>query len=107
VSIEIVATGSEVSLAADVAAALRADGYGVRVVSALDRSRYTPDPSATTVSIEAGSTYGWTGLVDVAIGIENFGSSGPGDEVMAHHGFTVDAVLTRIRAHLERDGRRR
>jgi transketolase len=107
VSIEIVATGSEVSLAADVAAALRADGYGVRVVSALDRSRYTPDPSATTVSIEAGSTDGWTGLVDVAIGIENFGSSGPGDEVMAHHGFTVDAVLTRIRAHLERDGRRR
>jgi transketolase len=107
VSIEIVATGSEVSLAADVAAALRADGYGVRVVSALDRSRYTPDPSATTVSIEAGSTDGWTGLVDVAIGIENFGSSGPGDEVMAHHGFTVDAVLARIRAHLERDGRRR
>ncbi|MGH3950519.1 MAG: transketolase-like TK C-terminal-containing protein, partial [Pseudonocardiaceae bacterium] len=71
---------------------------------ALDRSRYTPDPSATRVSIEAGITSGWTGLVDLAIGIDGFGSSGSGSEVMAHHGFTVDAVLARIREHL--DGKR-
>jgi transketolase len=101
VAVEIVATGSEVSLAAEVADALRADGYGVRVVSALDRSRYIPDPSATTVSIEAGTTGGWAGLVDLAIGIDEFGASGPGDEVMAHYGFTADAVLARIRAYLE------
>ena len=100
VQIEIVSTGSEVALAADVAEALRADGYSVRVVSALCRSRYVPDPSAATVSIEAGSTDGWTGLVDVAIGLDSFGASGPGDEVMAHHGFTVDGVLPRILAHL-------
>ncbi len=104
VSVEIVATGSEVSLAEAVADALRADGDDVRVVSALDRSRYTPDPSATSVSIEAGITSGWTGLVDLAIGIDGFGSSGSGSEVMAHHGFTVDAVLARIREHL--DGKR-
>jgi|SRR4051812_15622546 transketolase len=101
VSIEIVATGSEVSLAATVADALRADGYGVRVVSPLDRSRYTPDPSATTVSIEAGTTGGWAGLVDLTIGIDTFGHSGPGDEVMARCGFTTDAVLARVRAHLD------
>ena len=94
------ATGSEVSLAAQVADDLRADGYGVRVVSALDRSHYTPDPSATTVSIEAGSTDGWRGLVDLAIGIDGFGHSGPGDEVMAHHGFTGQGLLARLRAHL-------
>ncbi|MDD4866474.1 MAG: transketolase, partial [Mycobacterium sp.] len=101
VAVEIVATGSEVSLAADVAKALRADGYGVRVISALDRSRYVPDPTATKVSIEAGTTGGWAGLVDLAIGIDEFGASGPGDEVMAHYGFTVDAVLARIRARLD------
>src|SRR5690242_13842265 len=101
VSVEIVATGSEVSLAAQVADDLRADGYGVRVVSALDRSHYTPDPSATTVSIEAGTTDGWRGLVDLAIGIDGFGHSGPGDEVMAHHGFTGQGLLARLRAHLD------
>jgi transketolase len=105
VVVEIVATGSEVALARAVAADLRADGYGVRVVSALDRSRYTPDPSATTVSIEAGSTAGWTGVVDLAIGIDGFGHSGPGDEVMAHHGFTGGALLARLRAHLDEHDR--
>ncbi|WP_296606447.1 hypothetical protein, partial [Nocardioides sp.] len=67
-----------------------------------DRGRYTPDASATTVSIEAGSTSGWAGLVDVAIGIDDFGASGPGGEVMARHGFTTDAVLARVRQHLDR-----
>lgn len=42
----------------------------------------------------------WTGLVDVAIGLDSFGTSAPGDEVMAHHGFTVDGVLPHIPAHL-------
>ncbi len=101
VGLEIVATGSEVPLAASVAEQLRSRGQDVRVVSALDRSRYTPDPSATTVSIEAGSTAGWTGLVDLAIGIDRFGDSGPGEEVLAHHGFTAEAVLDRIDALTE------
>ncbi|MFD4428388.1 transketolase [Nocardia sp. NPDC058497] len=99
-TVELVATGSEVALAAAVAEQLRADGYTVRVVSALDRSRYSPDPSAHTISIEAGSTAGWAGVVDLAIGIDEFGHSGPGAEVMAHCGFTVQAVLTRIGEYL-------
>jgi hypothetical protein len=73
-----------------------------RTVSVLDRSRYTPDPQATTVSIEAGSTAGWDGLVDLAIGIDEFGTCGPGNEVLAHHGFTIDSVLVRIREYLDR-----
>ncbi|MFD4354693.1 transketolase [Nocardia sp. NPDC058518] len=99
--IEIVATGSEVALAAAAADQLRAEGCDVRVVSALDRSRFTADSSAHTVSIEAGSTAGWAGLVDLAIGIDEFGHSGPGGEVMAHHGFTVGVVLDRIREYLD------
>ena len=65
------------------------------MVAVLDRSEYAPTPTATTVSIEAGSTDGWTGLVDLAIGLDRFGDSGPGDQVMAHHGFTVDAPTDR------------
>jgi transketolase len=100
VSVEIVATGSEVALGAEVAEALAAEGHSVRLVSAMDRSRYIPDPLATSVSLEADSTFGWRGLVDLAIGIDEFGTCGPGDEVMAHHGFTVKTVLARIRGHL-------
>ncbi|WP_235878803.1 transketolase [Saccharopolyspora karakumensis] len=101
VSLEIVATGSEVSLATAVARGLRAEGHGVRVVSALDRSRYAPDPSVTSVSLEAGNTAGWRGIVDLAIGIDDFGDSGPGGEVMARHGFTADAVAARVRDYLD------
>jgi transketolase len=101
-SIEIVTTGSEAALAAAVGDRLTVAGHQVRTVSVLDRSQYTPDPDATTVSIEAGSTAGWSGLVDLAIGIDEFGTCGPGDEVLAHHGFTVGSVLARIRAHLDR-----
>jgi transketolase len=100
VAVELVATGSEVALGAEVAKALTADGYDVRLVPAMDRSTYVADPRATTVSLEAGSTMGWKGLVDLAIGIDEFGTCGPGDEVMAHHGFTVAAVVDRIREHL-------
>ncbi|MEV5966358.1 transketolase [Kribbella sp. NPDC051952] len=99
-TVELVATGSEVALGAEVAEALRSEGYDVRLVSALDRSAYAPDPHATTVSLEAGSTTGWRGLVDLAIGLDQFGTCGPGDEVMAYHGFTVPAVVARIREHL-------
>lgn len=102
VTVEIAATGSEVPLAAAAAARLAAAGYSARVVPVLDRSRYTPDPSVPTVSLEAGSTAVWAGLVDLAIGINEFGDSGPGDDVMAHHGFTVDQVAARIREYLDR-----
>jgi transketolase len=101
-SIEIVTTGSEAALATAVSERLTGDGHQVRTVPVLDRSHYTPDPLATTVSIEAGSTAGWRGLVDVAIGIDEFGTCGPGDAVLAHHGFTADAVLARIHEYLDR-----
>lgn len=99
--IDIIATGSEVALAAGAAEQLLVEGYRVRLVSVMDRSRLTTDPSAHTISIEAGCTAGWAGHVDLAIGIDEFGHSGPGDEVMAQHGFTVAHVLDRIREYLD------
>jgi len=94
--VEIVATGSEVSLAVDVAGRLAAEGLSVRTVSAMDRSTYRPDRSVPLVSIEAGATSGWRGLVDLAIGIDEFGASGPGGAVLAHVGLTADAIGSRI-----------
>jgi transketolase len=98
--VEIVATGSEVSVALGAAELLRAQHVSTRVVPVLDRSEYTPSPDETTASVEAGSTSGWHGVVDLAIGIDTFGDSGKGDEVMAHHGFTAEKVAARIREFL-------
>lgn len=94
--VEIVATGSEVALAVDVAGRLAEKGISARVVSAMDRATYRPDRSVPRISIEAGVTSGWRGLVDLAIGIDDFGASGPGDVVLAHVGLTADAVTARI-----------
>jgi transketolase len=98
--VEIVATGSEVPVALGAAELLRAQHVPTRVVPVLDRSEYTPSPDETTVSVEAGATSGWHGVVDLAIGIDTFGDSGKGDEVMAHHGFTAEKVAARIREFL-------
>jgi len=99
-TVEIVATGSEVSLALAAAEILRTEGTSTRVVSVLDRSEYRPSSGVTTVSVEAGVTDGWRALVDLPIGIDHFGDSGKGDEVMAHHGFTPEKVAGRIREFL-------
>jgi transketolase len=95
-AVEIVATGSEVGLAVEVRDRLAATGLTARVVSAMDRSAYSPDLTVPRVSIEAGVTSGWRGLVDLAIGIDDFGASGPGDEVMAHVGLSPEVVAEQI-----------
>ena len=96
VAVEIVATGSEVALAVEVARRLDDVGVTARVVSAMDRTTYRPDRSVPRVSLEAGVTSGWRGLVDLPIGIDDFGASGPGGAVMAHYGMSIEAVTVQI-----------
>ena len=103
-TVEIVATGSEVSVAVGAAELLRAEDVPTRVVPVLDRGEYSPTDGVTTVSVEAGATSGWHGVVDLALGIDTFGDSGKGDEVMAHHGFTAEKVADRIREFLADEG---
>jgi transketolase len=48
------------------------------------------------VTVEAGSTMGWhrwAGDEGAVIGVDRFGSSAPGQEVLAHLGFTADHVV--------------
>ena len=106
----LVATGSEVALAIDAADALDDEGLHTRVVSMPsmenfesqnDEYRESVLPSAVpTVAIEAGITRGWHHLVGddgAVIGLDRFGLSGPGDEVYAELGFTVDRVVDTAR----------
>ena len=109
----IVATGSEVALAIDAAAALAEQGVPVRVVSmpCLERfeaqaASYVADVLPAGVPrliVEAAHPAPWWRLAgsdgDV-LGVERFGLSAPGDVAMAEVGFTVDSVVARTLALL-------
>ncbi len=109
----LVATGSEVSLAVDVAAALEAASIGADVISmpcaelfdeqdAAYRADLLPT-NVLRVSIEAGVTLGWQKYVGdgLTIGIDSFGASGPADQLFKHFGFSVEAITAKIQARLE------
>lgn len=109
----LVATGSEVSLALDVAEKLQAAGQGADVVSMVSTELFDeqdaayqadllPD-DALIVSIEAGTTFGWeryTGRHGLRFGIDSFGASAPIDDLYRHFGLTVDAITPKILARL-------
>ncbi len=99
-AVDLLATGSEVGLAVAAAHALEAEGVSARVISApwreqFARSRQHFGRAPVEVSLEAGVTTGWLGLTHGgrAVGIDEFGVSGPGDQVLAHLGLTADAVV--------------
>lgn len=110
----LVATGSEVSLAVDVAAQLEAKGVGAEVVSMpctalFDaqsddyKSKLLGGDDILRVSIEAGTTFGWeryTGLNGLRFGIDSFGASAPINDLFEHFGLTVDAITPQILAKL-------
>jgi transketolase len=109
----LVATGSEVSLAMDIADKLEAAGHGADVVSMVSTELFDEQDAAyqanilpsdvLTVSIEAGTTFGWeryTGRDGLRFGIDSFGASAPIDDLYAHFGLTVDAITPQILAKL-------
>ena len=105
----LVATGSEVSLAIEVAEKLEAAGHGADVVSMVSTELFDeqdaayqadilPD-DALLVSIEAGTTFGWeryTGRHGLRFGIDSFGASAPIEDLFKHFGLTADAITPQI-----------
>jgi transketolase len=112
--IVLLATGSEVALAIEVAEAVEAQGIGADVVSMPCWSRFDaqdrdyrfdliPD-DALIVSIEAGATLGWeryTGKDGLNIGLDRFGASGPAEDLFNRFGFTAEAIAPRLIAALQ------
>lgn len=103
----LIATGSEVSLAANAKAKLEEDHVSVRIVAMpswelFDRQskQYKESilPSSVTkrVSLEMGVSLGWeryVGQEGKVLSIETFGASGTGAEVMNLFGFTTENVV--------------
>jgi transketolase len=110
----LIATGSEVSLALDAHRQLAGEGIRSRVVSmpswelfeaqsAEYRQAVLPPAVHARVSVEAGSPFGWERYVGpdgAIIGVDRFGASAPGPEVMARYGFTVEHVVATAKAVL-------
>ena len=111
----LIATGSEVGIASAAAALLAARGIGARVVSmpcvelfhAQDqayRDGVLP-PGVPRISMEAGVTWFWRGVVGdggVALGIDSFGESAPADQLYAHFGLTAQAMADAATARVNR-----
>jgi transketolase len=105
----LVATGSEVGLAMDAAAALAP--MQVRVVSMPSCELFRSQPreyrdallpsAIPKMSVEMTTTFAWMEFVDACVGINSFGISAPGPVCVKHFGFTVDNVVGCARRLLE------
>jgi transketolase len=60
-------------------------------------------PGVPTLSVEAGVTFGWDRYADEAIGLDTFGASAPGAVVMEKMGFTVEHVVERAHALMNKE----
>ncbi len=110
----IIATGSEVALAMEAAAALDKEGTPTRVVSmpcqelflAQDadwKNAVLPEAITARVAVEAGVSMPWhrfVGLHGRVVGLERFGESAPGKVVFDELGFTMAHVTSAVREAL-------
>jgi transketolase len=106
----VIATGSEVGIAADAVRSVAAQGRKVRLVSmpsstTFDRQddayKQSVLPSTVTrrVAVEAGATEPWwhyVGLQGQIVGIDHFGASAPAKVLFAQFGFTPQHVVQAI-----------
>ena len=107
------ATGSEVSLAIEVAKSM--NDKRIRIISMpcweifegqSDEYKISliPDRGAMKISMEAGITHGWEKYIGpngLSIGINHFGASAPGKNLAQEFGFTAEQVEVKIRDHLK------
>jgi transketolase len=104
----VVATGSEVILALEVAKALKESNVDLRVVSMPSMELFLALPKAKQqeilatdythiITMEALSTFGWSSIGAHNIGINTFGQSAPGPTVMAFFGFDTVGMLAKIK----------
>jgi transketolase len=108
--IVLIGTGSEVQLCLGAATELAQAGVRAQVVSlpcwewfetqeAAYRDEVLP-AGVPALSVEAGSTFGWSRYADDSIGLDHFGASAPGAVALEKLGFTVEHVVERAHALL-------
>jgi transketolase len=103
----IIATGSEVGIAAEATRKLQATGKQVRLVSMpctslfdqqeqAYRDQVLPPSCVKRIAVEAAQGdfwYKYVGLQGQVISQDSFGESAPGDQLFEHFGFTTQAIM--------------
>ncbi|MGX7109147.1 transketolase [Facklamia miroungae] len=111
----LIATGSEVSTAIEAQALLAEKGVHVNVVSMPAQNIFDqqsneykeailPKQIKNRASIEMGASFGWhkyIGMDGLAISIDEFGTSAPGDRAIEHFGFTADKIAQAYLNHFK------
>jgi transketolase len=111
----VIATGSEVGIAADAVRAAAAKGRKVRLVSMPSTTTFDrqdpaykdsvlPPTVVRRVAVEAGATQPWwkyVGLKGQIVGIDHFGASAPAKELFKQFGFTAEHVQAAIEKTFE------
>ncbi len=106
----VLATGSEIGIAAEAVKALNDAGRRVRLVSMVCTERFDaqdaeyresvlPRAVERRLAVEAGAHQSWccyVGPQGRVLGIDRFGASGKGPAVFAHFGFTADHVRSSV-----------
>jgi transketolase len=106
----VIATGSEVGIAAEAVRGVAAKGRKVRLVSMPSTNTFErqdeayknsvlPPSVRKRVAVEAGATEPWwkyVGLEGQVVGIDHFGASGPAKELFKAFGFTPEHVVAAI-----------
>ena len=98
----LIATGSEVSAAVGARDILAEQGISARVVSMPSWELFDEQEpeymdsvlpeGPPRLAMEAASTLGWERWADAVIGIDTFGASAPGPELMEQYGITAHAM---------------
>jgi transketolase len=111
-AVTLIGTGSEVAVCIDAAQGpLAAAGIPARVVSMPSWDRFAAQDAAyrdavlstlPRLSVEAGATFGWERWADASVGIDRFGASAPGGQVLAELGINPDNVAAQARALIGR-----
>ena len=106
----VIATGSEVGIAAEAVRSMNAKGRKIRLVSIPSTNRFDAQdeaykesvlPAAVTrrVAVEAGVRADWwryVGLKGQVVGIDHFGASAPAKVLFPQFGFTAEKVIEAV-----------
>ena len=114
-SVELIASGSEVSMLFEAAALLEKDGIAARIISVPSFELFRGQdkvyrnsvflPNLPKLAVEAGRGMGWTELVGTeveVIGVESFGKSAPAGQVYMALGLTAEKIAATAKKLVKR-----
>lgn len=105
--LDLIATGSEVSLALEAQKVLQEKGIDVRVISMPSwelfeeqndeyKSKVLDQPWEKRLSIEMLTTFGWDRYAKYHMGVDRFGASAPAKDVIKKLDFTVEHLVKMV-----------